>query len=85
MHKPTLLQEPSLLFCKQQLVMSLSNPQCVVGWFSVNYSTSKDTAYGGEDLIFWMHVFLLHLYIYFFDSPVIFVLYVQTNTSLTHL
>lgn len=52
MHKPTLLQEPSLLFCKQQLVMSLSNPQCVVGWFSFNYSTSKDTVYGGRGFDF---------------------------------
>lgn len=62
--------------------MSLTNPQDVVGWFRVNYSTGKDTAYVGKRIRIFgcMFFYFICLFVGFFDSRVIFVLHVQANT-----
>lgn len=81
-HQLTLLValEPLLQFCKQQLVMSLTISQCVVGWFSVHYSESKEIAYRGKGLEFLDAWFLtIAVFVLCFDCPVILVVHAQTT------
>lgn len=59
--------------------MPLTIPQCVVGWFGVNYSACKERAYGGKDLNFCMHGFYcIYFFALCFDPPGNSVVYVQT-------